>query len=132
MVRPPQVGTYFAYFAYFAAWTRTMSVLELARKAYAKLKAERNGQAESPVRRDTDGEISEISEISPTRASSPRYLLVADQDGLGVVRAALDNTVRVAVDLETTGLDPRGDRIRLLSLSLDTIDGGTFVYLVDC
>jgi DNA polymerase-1 len=36
------------------------------------------------------------------------------------------------VDLETTGLDPRTGHARLLCLSLDTIDGGTFAYLVDC
>jgi DNA polymerase-1 len=36
------------------------------------------------------------------------------------------------LDLETTGLDPRTDRIRLLSLNLDTPDGGRITYLVDC
>src|SRR5262249_47560237 len=38
----------------------------------------------------------------------------------------------VALDTETTGLDARADRARLLSLALDTSDGGTFSYLVDC
>src|SRR5581483_10025088 len=33
---------------------------------------------------------------------------------------------------ETTGLDPRADRVRLLSLATDTVDGGTCAYLVDC
>jgi DNA polymerase-1 len=37
----------------------------------------------------------------------------------------------VALDTETTGLDPRADRVRLLSLAVPTIDGGTFCYLVD-
>jgi DNA polymerase-1 len=49
-----------------------------------------------------------------------------------VVRSALDNTTLVGLDLETTGLNPRSDQVRLLSLSLDTIDGGSFCYLVDC
>jgi DNA polymerase-1 len=45
---------------------------------------------------------------------------------------ALDNTALVALDLETTGLNPRSDRVRLISLACDTIDGETFTYLVDC
>jgi DNA polymerase-1 len=48
------------------------------------------------------------------------------------VAAALDGTARVALDCETTGLDPRTHRLRLLSLALDTVGGGTFAYLVDC
>jgi DNA polymerase-1 len=36
------------------------------------------------------------------------------------------------LDIETTGLDPHADQVRLLSLACDTIDGGTFVYLIDC
>jgi DNA polymerase-1 len=52
--------------------------------------------------------------------------------GLTMAAAAIDNTASVGLDLETTGLDPRTDRIRLLSLSTDTIDGGAFTYLIDC
>jgi DNA polymerase-1 len=48
------------------------------------------------------------------------------------VLVALDDATTVAVDTETTGLDPRKDRVRLLSLAVPTIDGGTFCYLVDC
>jgi DNA polymerase-1 len=57
---------------------------------------------------------------------------VQDQDGLAAVAAALDNSALVGLDTETTGLDPRTDRVRLLQLSLDTIDGGRFAYLIDC
>jgi DNA polymerase-1 len=59
-------------------------------------------------------------------------VLVDTLASLNMVAAALDNTALVGLDLETTGLDPRTDRVRLLSLSCDTIDGGTFAYLVDC
>jgi DNA polymerase I-like protein with 3'-5' exonuclease and polymerase domains len=65
-------------------------------------------------------------------AESPPYLLVHDAAGLAAVAAALDGTALVGLDLETTGLDLHADRVRLLSLSTDTIDGGRFTYLVDC
>ncbi|HEY1379752.1 MAG TPA: DUF3987 domain-containing protein, partial [Gemmataceae bacterium] len=64
--------------------------------------------------------------------AAPAYVLVTDQAGLGMVAAALDNTGLVGLDLETTGLDPRADRVRLLSVACDTVDGGTVCYLVDC
>jgi DNA polymerase-1 len=57
--------------------------------------------------------------------------LVTHPAGLPMVAAALDNTVLIGLDLETTGLDPLVDRVRLLCLALDTIDGGTFTYLID-
>jgi DNA polymerase-1 len=49
-----------------------------------------------------------------------------------MVRTALDETRYVGLDTETTGLDPRKDSVRLLSLDLDTTDGGRFTYVVDC
>jgi DNA polymerase-1 len=58
-------------------------------------------------------------------------LLVSDPAALQTVAAALDNTPLVGLDLETTGLSPRTDRVRLLCLACDTIDGGTFTYLID-
>jgi DNA polymerase I-like protein with 3'-5' exonuclease and polymerase domains len=58
--------------------------------------------------------------------------LVGDRAGLDMVAAALEETALVGLDVETTGLDPRADRVRLLSLCTDTIDGGRFTYLVDC
>jgi DNA polymerase-1 len=64
-------------------------------------------------------------------AAAPRHLLVSDPALLPTVAAALDTTALVGLDLETTGLDPRSDRVRLLSLAVDTIDGGRFTYLVD-
>jgi DNA polymerase-1 len=65
-------------------------------------------------------------------SGTPSYLLVTEAAGLGMVAAALEETTLVGLDLETTGLDPRRNRVRLLSLNLDTTDGKRFSYLVDC
>jgi DNA polymerase-1 len=59
-------------------------------------------------------------------------LVVKDHADVAMVASALDGAAEVGLDLETTGLDPRRDCVRLLSLSLGTIDGGRFAYLVDC
>jgi DNA polymerase-1 len=60
------------------------------------------------------------------------YVLVTDPDGLPMVVTAVGKSAVVGLDTETTGLDPRADRVRLLALCCDTTDGGTVVYLVDC
>ncbi len=63
---------------------------------------------------------------------TPSFLLVTDAAILQTVAIAVDNSSCVAVDLETTGLNPRTDRVRLLTVACDTVDGGSFAYLVDC
>jgi DNA polymerase-1 len=50
---------------------------------------------------------------------------------LRTVATAISDATLIGLDTETTGLDPRTDRVRLLALNLDT-DGGRFTYLVDC
>jgi DNA polymerase-1 len=52
---------------------------------------------------------------------------ITNPDQLAEVRHYLEASTIVGIDLETTGLNPRQDRIRLLSLSAD---GQTFV--IDC
>src|SRR5262249_48703255 len=84
------------------------------------------------------GAVSGVSVTRPVvppggeRAPEPAHLLVNDRVGLEMVATALDGTRVVGVDTETTGLDPRAGRLRLLSLALDTTDGGTFAYLIAC
>jgi DNA polymerase I-like protein with 3'-5' exonuclease and polymerase domains len=74
-------------------------------------------------------------EATDTTDTTPRMcegsLLVTDAAALGAVCAAIEESAFVGVDCETTGLNPRSDRTRLLSLSCDTTDGGRFTYLVD-
>jgi DNA polymerase I-like protein with 3'-5' exonuclease and polymerase domains len=63
---------------------------------------------------------------------TPAFRLVTDAAGLDALRGALGDAEEVAIDTETTGLDPRQDRVRLLQVAVPTIDGGTFPYLMDC
>jgi DNA polymerase-1 len=70
--------------------------------------------------------------VSGNSPGEPPYLYITDPGQLPTVLTAIEESRIIGLDLETTGLDPRADRVRLLSLSCDTTDGGRFVYLVDC
>ncbi len=59
--------------------------------------------------------------------SSGSYEVVTDPERLAEVAASLEGATEVALDLETTGLDPRNDSIRLLSLATKAA-----TYIVDC
>lgn len=78
------------------------------------------------------GFVGQLPRSKPARAAGPPYILVSHPADLASVTTAIDNTPLVAVDLETTGLNPRTDRIRLLSLATDTVDGGSVNFLIDC
>jgi DNA polymerase-1 len=62
------------------------------------------------------------------------HTLVTDEGGLAAVAFGLADAAseRVGLDVETTGLNPRVDRIRLLSLSIPGGDGQSANYLIDC
>jgi DNA polymerase-1 len=60
---------------------------------------------------------------SPTLASR----LIVDAAGLDTLTKIISQSERVAVDLETTGLDTRRDRVRLIQLATER-----GVYIVDC
>jgi DNA polymerase-1 len=132
-----------------------MSILELARRAYAGIKV--RGLDMAPSRTPRGYEINEINEESPTPGgpggrfsrfsrlsrspdtgkeptyqSNASYLLVKDRAGLDMVAVALDGIDLVGLDIETIGLNPRENKVRLLSLAVPTIDGTTFTYLIDC
>jgi DNA polymerase-1 len=63
--------------------------------------------------------------------SDTPHVLIDRQDDLSMVVGAVEDTGLVGLDIETTGLKPRTDTARLLSLCCDTTDGTTMVYVVD-
>jgi DNA polymerase-1 len=116
------------------------SVLELARQAYARLKVQSNGHSAvisvpvpacaKSVKSAKTTPAGVLPEPNGETDRSP-YLLVRDSAGLGAVRVAVSDSGIVGLDIETTGLSPRADCARLLSLTCETADGGRFTYLVD-
>jgi hypothetical protein len=86
----------------------------------------------------------EISEICEERSGgippAPIGTLLSSQQSMPFVYVteagalpldAVEESTLVGLDIETTGFDPRADRVRLQSLSLETIDGGRVSYLID-
>jgi DNA polymerase I-like protein with 3'-5' exonuclease and polymerase domains len=63
----------------------------------------------------------------PDETPAPAYTLITEPSELPALLQALDESQLVGVDTETTGLNPRTDRVRLLSVATDR-----GVYLVDC
>jgi DNA polymerase I-like protein with 3'-5' exonuclease and polymerase domains len=102
------------------------SVMRVMRHAPEQFTYQQNGDGEGRCLAQAT-----VSDDCVTRQHAKPFLLINDHAGLDTVTTALDNTSLVGLDLETTGLDPRTDRVRLLSLALNTIDSGTFAYLVD-
>jgi hypothetical protein len=74
-----------------------------------------------------DGAEQEVTYAAPQPHLDGQAQLVDTDAGLQALAAKLQGENSVALDLETTGLDPRTDRIRLISLS--TAEGS---WLVDC
>jgi DNA polymerase-1 len=93
--------------------------------------------ASAPKRQQTKGLYDMDGEADGADAPGPvdfaqsgfamEHTLVRESAGLQTVLQALDESDLVGLDTETTGLDPRADRVRLLQLGTDR-----GVYLVDC
>ncbi|HKB38709.1 MAG TPA: DNA polymerase [Gemmataceae bacterium] len=79
-----------------------------------------------------DGRCVDLPPDSPQPTPPVAYRLINSADDLPTVAAAIKESRLVGIDLETTGLDARRDRARLLSVAADTIAGEAFAYLVDC
>ena len=91
-----------------------------------------NQVADSPnPRNQLRSETGDPSGYDGGVAPETPYLLVRTADDLSMVVNGVAESRLVGLDCETTGLDPRADRLRLLSLDCETVDGGRFTYLVD-
>jgi hypothetical protein len=64
-------------------------------------------------------------------SSATPHLLIDSAADLALAVNAVAESSWVGLDTETTGLDPRADRLRLLALDCDTVDGGRMTYVVD-
>ena len=77
-------------------------------------------------------EKNELNELNGEHVGQPAvHRLVTTAADLRPVLVALGSSKIVGLDIETTGLDPRKDRTRLLSLSTETVGGGRLIYVVD-
>jgi DNA polymerase I len=81
----------------------------------------------SPNLHPLGGEKEMNEEAEGGRGSSGSYEVITDLDRLTEVATYLGGATQVALDLETTGLDPRKDSIRLLSLATEAATD-----IVDC
>jgi DNA polymerase-1 len=88
-------------------------------------KSERSEESPTvePVSRPLTSHISLISQ------PSGGFHYVTSADALPL--AAVEESTVIGIDIETTSLDPRAGRVRLLSLSLETCDGGRCNYVID-
>jgi len=69
---------------------------------------------------------------TPKSFNDGSFVFIANATDLAAVITAVEESAFVGLDLETTGLDPRADRARLLALCVDTVDGSRCTYLIDC
>jgi DNA polymerase I-like protein with 3'-5' exonuclease and polymerase domains len=81
----------------------------------------------SPNPHSLGGEKEKDEKTEGGTGSSDSHELITNPDRLAEVAAFLEGATEVALDLETTGLDPRKDSIRLLSLATEDA-----TYIVDC
>jgi DNA polymerase I-like protein with 3'-5' exonuclease and polymerase domains len=72
------------------------------------------------------GEISKTLSDLPS-LNAPKWEMVENQDQLEKVAIKLKNLKVIGVDIETTGLDPHVDQVRLLQIS----SSSDFVYIFD-
>jgi DNA polymerase-1 len=70
-------------------------------------------------------------EPAPLPGFGAGHVLVTAAADLGTVTTAVRESVRVGLDVESTGLDPLKDRIRLLTLDAQGCNGGRIVFVID-
>ena len=101
-----------------------MSILDVTRRKMTEIVSRRRGNP--PL---TD----ERNELNERMGAARGYAVTMGASGLSAVLAGLEDAQgeRVGLDTETTGLNFRTDRLRLLSLSLPGNDGPV-TYVIDC
>src|SRR5215204_5688893 len=91
------------------------------------LRARRLGTSPVPVHPKDDSKGRATDPSDSTVKITRKYALITTPNQVAELMTHLGAARRVALDLKTTGLDPRRDRIRLLTL---TTEQGS--WLVDC
>ena len=71
------------------------------------------------------------SVVNATSFSSTNFSLVSNAHDLDEAVSYLEESRQLAVDLETTGLNPKNDRIRLLTVTAQKNDGSTRTFVFD-
>jgi DNA polymerase-1 len=109
-----------------------MPVLELARKTFAGIKTELTGQGGGgvPPQRTAAQQV-QVRDKSDRSDQRAPHVLVQNPTDLAKVLVALEKDSLIALDLETNGLNPCTDSIRLLSLSFGNDASDPTAYLVD-
>lgn len=95
-------------------------------------------------REERPNEAADVGETAGPRSQKPQntqnppeaddgasFALVLDEDGLRIAVREVGAAGEVALDIETTGLDPDSDRIRLLSVSVLRENAVPATYLLD-
>lgn len=94
-----------------------------------------DGDGGGPLVEDGSAVPAEQAARGNQRASGPdepQYQLVRDQAGLDAALAMISDAPMIGLDLETTGLCGRTDRVRLLSLAWEDPAGEQRCLLMDC
>src|SRR5262245_64014049 len=100
---------------------RDMKVMDIARKAIANVRAQKGGSAGPASPATVRYDKNDGNDQSPPRPLVlPDAVPVTNAADLPTVATAVSGSSLVGLDIETTGLDPRADRVRLLSLACDT------------
>jgi hypothetical protein len=116
---------------YLMAIRKPVDYLKIARQLTAQ---RRGGTIAPPAPSIPSRRIDVVRPAAPEPAPEPfgfkgtrKYALITAPDQVAELMTYLGTATRVALDLKTTGLDPRRDRIRLLTL---TTEQGS--WLLDC
>src|SRR5262249_4664109 len=110
-----------------------MDTLARARAVYRQLLSQRNGHAAIVESTQSGYDINDRNDQSSPAlladgSRAPCFRLIRNVAELHDVTSTLDAGRVVGLDIETTGLNPRTDRVRLLTLVLD--DAPPFI--IDC